>query len=703
MRLGTKHLTVNLIFAAVLLFFTAWAVYSEVVTSRPWKKYQREFKQIELADTENRLKNLELEKLKTKDPESLKKIDRSIELLKLKLAKADASRPKISQNWLLEFNNEADRCVTCHMAADKQGFGDRPHPYKTHSGKHLEIHPVQTFGCINCHDGQGPALTVESAHGEVEHWLKPFLKGGLAQSSCGKCHFMDQRLPLDTMLPGAEQFVKGWKLYMDNNCLGCHKLSGYERPKRIGPVLTLIGKKVNREWIMKWIKDPKDYLPKTKMPNFLLKDDEIPHIASYLLSLSKSEKISEPASGEKLNNASAIKSGEGLVKKLGCIGCHTIKGKGGTFGPDLSDVRSKTTPAWLFYWLKDPKVYQPDSRMPNLRIPGEEIKDIVAYLNTLSKEKSETAKLQPLSPGDIEKGKKLVKDKGCTGCHEIEKFPLGFDAPEHNGIGSKRVDELVWSNVKDGEKTLSKWLQIKVREPRKFATDKIITRMPKFGFSEEDAKALVTFLMSLRKESLPQKYAKRLNDPATIEMKGRKFLEEKNCLGCHKVNKKGGDIAPDLTEEGKKVRPEWLFDFLNAPRRIRPMQDARMPYFKLSVDEADTVLRYLSLIAKEPYPYDFKPKRKTYVENIEKGKKLYHKELACLGCHTFEGKGGEVGPEHTDMASRLKREWVERWLKDPQAIQPDVRMPRFKFKDGEMEVLIDYLATMGKERFLTVQ
>ncbi len=689
-------------FALSILFFAvfAWQILAD--QNRSWTGYQEEFKKIQLKATSEQYESLLVKKKVIKDKGELEKIDKQLNQLKIKLSDIGSRVIRIDQNWLRDFG-EADRCVTCHQGAEIPGFEGQPHPYKSHSGNHLKHHPLEKFGCVVCHDGQAAGLTVEAAHGEDEHWPKPLLTGGLTQSSCGKCHFMDQRLPLDTELPGAGQFAKGWKLYMENNCLGCHKLSGYERPKRIGPVLTPVGKKVNREWITKWIKNPKDYLPKTKMPNFLLTEDEIPHIASYLLSLSKGEEVREPASGARLKDPSAVKSGENLVRNLGCLGCHTIKEKGGTYGPDLSDVRSKTTPAWLFYWLKDPKVYQPDARMPNLRIPVEEIQDIVAYLNTLSKAETKTAKVQPAPPGDIEKGRKLVKNKGCTGCHEVEKNPLGYNAPEHDGIGSKRTHELVWSNVEGVQRTLSKWLQIKVMEPRKFATDKIITRMPKFEFNEDDATALVTFLMSLRKEPLPRSYTKRLFDPEQIETRGRKLLESKNCLGCHGLGKKGGDIGPDLTQEGKKVRPEWLFGFLNAPRRIRPMQDARMPYFKLSSDEGDTVVKYLFHIAKEPYPYDFKPKKETHVENIEKGKKLYHKELACLGCHTFEGKGGEVGPEHTDMASRLKREWVERWLKDPQAIQPDVRMPRFKFKAGEMEVLTDYLATMGKERFVVVE
>jgi len=708
MRLNPKQRTFNFIFTIALVAFTAWAVYSEVVTYRPWKKYQQEFREIELEDTEERLQKAEIERQRVKDKDELNKMDRELELLRMRLAKVKASSPKIVQNWLLEFNNEADRCVTCHQAVEKSGFENQPHPYRTHSGDYLTTHPVQKFGCITCHDGEGHALTLEQAHGHGENWLKPLLKGSYSQSKCVKCHFLDQNLPLNIEMSGGEKVVKGWKLYMEKNCLGCHVNSLYKRPKRIAPVLTKVGRKVNKEWLKRWIKNPRDYLPKTKMPNFLLEDEAIEPIATYLLSLANGEKINESKALEKLNDKNAIESGEKLINQLGCTGCHTINGKGGEFGPDLSDIASKTYPEFLFFWLKDPKVHQPDAPMPNLRVPEEELKDIVAYLNTLRKNagKQTYAWNSNFNLDVVNKGRELLKDTGCTGCHEIERFPLGFNAPPHDNVASKRPEELIWTNLEDFEpKDMKNWLKIKVMEPRKFASVKenIITKMPSFGFTEEEAEALVTFIMSFTKETFPKRHLKTLAKVDSVEMRGEKLLEEKNCLGCHKINKKGGDTAPDLTEEGKKARPEWLFSFLSQPYRIRPMQDARMPYFRLSGEEITTVIEYLAFITGENYPYIYQDKKVTYVEDIEAGKRLYHQELACLGCHTFEGKGGFVGPEHTDLASRLRRDWIERWLKNPQEIQPDVRMPRFKFREDEFGYLVDYLMTMGRERFLAVQ
>lgn len=157
--------------------------------------------------------------------------------------------------------------------------------------------------------------------------------------------------------------------------------------------------------------------------------------------------------------------------------------------------------------------------------------------------------------------------------------------------------------------------------------------------------------------------------------------------------------------EAKKSRPEWLFTFLKRPYKIRPlpMLKAGMPNFNLPDSEVTAIIEYLSSISEEPYPYNFEPKKEIGQEDVWNGEKLYQEIFACSGCHTVNGHGGQVGPDHTDLASRLKRDWIRQWLQNPQAIKPDVSMPRFKFRDWEFEALTDYLMTLGKNRFVDIK
>ncbi len=670
MKLSRNQLIINAVLCLSLLGVIIWALYAEY--DRPWKQYQKEFKQIEYNATKN--------------PDIKKR------------------RGKINQLWLQDFG-EADRCITCHQAADRSGFIDMPQPFKTHSGDYLKHHPVQKYGCVVCHDGQGHALTVDAAHGEAENWSKPILRGSYAQSSCGKCHFMKQDSPLDSSLPGAPAFIYGWRLFQEYNCIGCHQIPGYKKPDRIAPSLTSIGKKANKDWLVKWIKNPKGYMPETKMPRYNLKDEEVGYIASYLSSRGMARRA--PTKGGITDNK-LIKNGKRLVNDLGCPGCHKINGKGNNFAPDFSGIGGKVKPDWLYGFLKNPGSYDPETIIPDFMIPEEDVPEIAAYLMSLKKDEgrgSAQAEVGNDSHQDIEKGKKLVKDLGCTGCHGIKEIPFQYNAPELDGIGEKRVDELVFNDISGIERSLINWLKIKVLDPGRFATDKIVARMPNYDFNEKQSEALVTFLTSLKKDHVSSGYVKTLIDPGKAGARGKKVLEKYNCSGCHRINKEGGNIAPDLTGEAAKSRPEWLFGFLKTPHKVRPapVLKARMPDFNLSDKEVDYVIEYLAVVSGEPYPYYAKPKKDIFPEDIWNGEKLYQEVFACSACHRVNGRGGQVGPDHTDLASRLKGQWIKQWLLNPQAVKPDVRMPRFKFRDWEIEALTDYLMSLGQYRFMRVK
>lgn len=76
----------------------------------------------------------------------------------------------------------------------------------------------------------------------------------------------------------------------------------------------------------------------------------------------------------------------------GCLACHVMGPKTqalpGSVGPDLSEIGSAgRTDQWLFNYVLDPRVYNPDSVMPPWGRHGfyneAEIRDIVAFLKTL--------------------------------------------------------------------------------------------------------------------------------------------------------------------------------------------------------------------------------------------------------------------------------------------------------------------------------
>ena len=79
------------------------------------------------------------------------------------------------------------------------------------------------------------------------------------------------------------------------------------------------------------------------------------------------------------------------------------------------------------------------------------------------------------------------------------------------------------------------------------------------------------------------------------------------------------------------------------------------------------------------------------ITDIPQAKKLqagYQRivQYGCTGCHTIGGEGSfgpdltderTVGPNLSHVASKVTKDWVLKWIKNPHAFRPDSRMPRF--------------------------
>jgi cytochrome c oxidase subunit II len=90
----------------------------------------------------------------------------------------------------------------------------------------------------------------------------------------------------------------------------------------------------------------------------------------------------------------AERAGEAAFMSDQCASCHTIAGTGayGDVGPNLTHVGSRTTlaaltipntPYWMYRWIENPQAIKPGVQMPDLGLSAHDIKDIVAYLESL--------------------------------------------------------------------------------------------------------------------------------------------------------------------------------------------------------------------------------------------------------------------------------------------------------------------------------
>lgn len=73
------------------------------------------------------------------------------------------------------------------------------------------------------------------------------------------------------------------------------------------------------------------------------------------------------------------------------------------------------------------------------------------------------------------------------------------------------------------------------------------------------------------------------------------------------------------------------------------------------------------------------------------------KRRACNICHSFNGAGGLVGPDLTQVGIRRSEEWLFKWLSDPPEILPGTDMPKFEWEsDQEIWDIITYLSSLKK-------
>jgi len=66
-----------------------------------------------------------------------------------------------------------------------------------------------------------------------------------------------------------------------------------------------------------------------------------------------------------------------------CTLCHKVGKSGGVLGPDLSAIGTKRNAAWLMKYLPNPQASDPKNKMPPVKVTGQDLTDLVAYLVSL--------------------------------------------------------------------------------------------------------------------------------------------------------------------------------------------------------------------------------------------------------------------------------------------------------------------------------
>lgn len=369
-----------------------------------------------------------------------------------------------------------------------------PQPYSTHPRLDLFVsdsspHPMKTFGCTICHQGQGSATSFKWAshtpnspkeahqwhddHGwfNNHHWILPMLPQRFEQSSCLKCHHQvvdlepSERFPE----PPAPKLVKGYHLIRQYGCYGCHEINGWAGPEqRVGPDMRLapnyhevaaavgddpglagLGSSVER-WVSDVRRSPDGREARERLRDAIERDAAAGNEAKLS---SRSHEL-----------AAFLKDPEtpGTLPKV---------------GPSLRHVASKVGFEWLYSWLRNPQDFRPSTKMPRFfglwehlegkgleeseRYEPLEMRSMIHYMLASSQPFEYVKPYEGITAAtDIERGKKVFQVRGCLACHQHADFP---DAESTHGPDLSRIGAKAASHPNGGA-----WLYSWLREPARY-------------------------------------------------------------------------------------------------------------------------------------------------------------------------------------------------------------------------------------------
>jgi cytochrome c551/c552 len=379
--------------------------------------------------------------------------------------------------------------------------------------------------------------------------------------------------------------------------------------------------------------------------------------------------------------------------------------------------------------------------MPSLRLPLADTQDIASFLMTQKhQEPSAYANASFMDDPKLkDEGKKWVRNFGCAGCHEISGFEdEGRIGTELTFEGSKPIERLDFAlfteaaqrgtiepitdpedlqRLPDGP-AKGPWydhkgfFEHKLAEPNVYDKGKTkaemeLLRMPNLHLNREQVRALTTFLLGSEENSLPSNYQYKPGDARRDIQEGWWVVKKYNCMGCHQFipgqktvlmglpqyRENPEQLPPKLLTEGARVDPEWLRRFLANPslsetdtdrNGVRPYLKVRMPTFSFSANEQRKLVRFFQALSQQAMPYVPEPLPTLTAKETDMARSLFSSTAApCLKCHAT----GD--PQHDKIATapnfllakeRLKPDWAERWVLDPQAISPGTSMPSGLFR-----------------------
>jgi cytochrome c551/c552 len=344
-----------------------------------------------------------------------------------------------------------------------------------------------------------------------------------------------------------------------------------------------------------------------------------------------------------------VKEGWKVFNEKKCSQCHSIWGEGAKEGPDLGPLpESYTGPTELVALLWN-------------HLPGMVGKMTAKGIRPPSMDEKETANLFAFlyfirymdEPGNPEKGKALLRSKGCVQCHRVS--------------GKAREDLRRWETVTNP----IAWAQMMWNHAGPMQDEMKKREISRVEFKANEMVDLIAYIRSLG--SGVQKMYLAPGDPE----QGKALFTRKNCFQCHQP-------GADLDIRKKKYFPRTVANMAgtmwnHSAGMGKEMEERGIERPEVSAQEMSDLVAYLFSVRYFDEPGD-----------ADQGKIVFAKKR-CSNCHAKGSRmpdlsrlKGQVSP--IQMAQKL-------WDHGPQMVSKmkSANVPWQKFYGREMADLIEYL------------